>query len=107
MAAACPAASDAPPAPALSAAQLEEGRKLYLTACAPCHGAQGKSDAMRPSMPRIGDLSTPELQERLDDPATREVIAKGRDLMPGFAVVLTPEQLEAIVGHVRTLRRKR
>lgn len=83
----------------------EEGKRLYMNACANCHGPDGSASALRQMMPRIGDLTSAELHERLSDAELTELIARGRQQMPGFGQVFNAEQVEAIVAYTRTLKR--
>jgi hypothetical protein len=87
----------------------QTGREIYLYACANCHGADGKGQ----SQSRLG--FTDPLPGFTDcDFAVREpdgdwvgVAAQGgpsrgfSEMMPAFGKVLTVEQIEMAVGHIR------
>lgn len=115
---ACNEAPPAPPAPPVNAAPppvaaaanpgdptLAEGRKLFMMACANCHGPDGTGAMMRQMMPKIGDLTSAELHGRLSDADIINLATNGRDKMPAFKDSLKPEQIQQIVAYVRTLKR--
>jgi mono/diheme cytochrome c family protein len=49
------------------------------------------------------DLTAAAVQER-SDPELAAVIREGRGVMPGFGDQLNDRGIQALVGHVRTLR---
>ncbi len=91
--------------PAAGGGNLEEGKRLYLTACASCHGVNGSGELLRPMYPKLGDLGSAELQGRLDDATMTAVIAGGREMMPGFGTIYSREQLASLVAFVRALKK--
>ncbi|MBK6690148.1 MAG: cytochrome c [Deltaproteobacteria bacterium] len=97
----------APPPPAAPApgGDLADGRRFYLMACANCHGPDGTGAMMRQMMPKIGDLTSAELHNRMSDEDIFNLATNGRDKMPAFKDSLKPEQIRKVVQHVRTLKR--
>lgn len=95
-------------------ASAPPGRRLYVRWCATCHGPDGGGNGpAAPSLvPRPRDFtrglfkykSTPSDQPPTDDDLTR-VVADGlaASAMPYFRDLLTPEEIRAVVGHVKTL----
>ena len=75
--------------------QLKHGEELYLSYCSSCHGKDGKLRLQNAS-----DLSTIAMNRS----EMMEVIHNGKGVMPAFRKVLTPEEMEAIVVYVETLR---
>ena len=74
---------------------MEEGKQVYASACALCHGANGEGGI---GLPFAGtDFSTkPEyLNEHID------VLVNGRAAMPAFKAQLTPRQIAAVVTYER------
>ena len=65
----------------------DEGKKLFLMGCANCHGPDGTGAMMRAMMPKIGDLTSPELHSRMKDADITTLITTGRDKMPPFGGV--------------------
>jgi mono/diheme cytochrome c family protein len=99
------AAQDAPPAP------KRTGQQIFLETCAACHAPDGKGR----SRWRVGfDQPLPDLSDR--DFASREVaydwvgIARNggpsrgfSEIMPSFRDALTLEEIEAAVGHAKSI----
>ena len=71
--------------------------------CARCHGVDGRSQVPEGRMLRAPDLTRPALQQ-VDDAIVANVISKGRNKMPAFA--LPPKVLRGLVAHIRTLQNK-
>lgn len=92
-------AKSAPVAP--SGGTAEAGAALYDVHCVQCHGAGGRGGAM----PGAQDLSDPAWQSRQEDAALAMVIRKGRGQMPGYEGRVAPSGIDALVAHLRTLRR--
>ncbi|MFQ5575200.1 MAG: c-type cytochrome, partial [Terriglobia bacterium] len=82
----------------------ERGAELFGKQCAPCHGAEGKGDgpAAVALTPRPSDLTAQEVRQLTDDELL-ESLTKGKGAMPGFAAVLSPEELAAVLEFVRKL----
>lgn len=97
------AAAPAPAAPA--AASAVDGKRLFESACANCHGLDGSGSMMRQAMPKIGDLSSPATHARLSDDDIATTIAEGRGKMPPFKSIYQAAQIRAVVEYVRTLKR--
>ncbi|HZI81456.1 MAG TPA: PQQ-binding-like beta-propeller repeat protein [Vicinamibacterales bacterium] len=80
----------AAPAASLAAANVENGRKLFVQACAVCHGEDGKSGhGAAPSLATVKDL----------DFAMRTVTT-GRNTMPAFRDAFTAEQIRDVSAYV-------
>lgn len=74
---------------------LREGREIYRSRCASCHGSGGGGGVG----PALGDGR---VVERYPDIADEIAIVRdGRGVMPAYEGVLTAEQLEAVVGYTR------
>jgi len=83
-----------------------EGRKLYRNYCLACHGEQGRGDG--PWVSRLpdspGNLADPVIKEMTDGELFWK-ISEGRNLMPGYARTLRPQQRWHLVNYLRTLTR--
>ena len=90
----------------------ETGKELYHAACAACHGGDGSGN----SATQLGflDLAVPDFTDcdfaaREPDPDWYAVIhaggpVRGFDrMMPSFGDALEPDQIQAILDHVRTM----
>jgi cytochrome c oxidase cbb3-type subunit III len=82
-----------------------EGRRLYQSACAQCHAADGTSKNWigRFLNPSPTDFSTPQFRELLSSDAfvNRTLRAPEGTSMPSFENILSREQAEAIATYVR------
>lgn len=73
---------------------------IYVSTCAPCHGANGKGDGPMGRALRVADLSSPSWQRNVTDEDIAKVIKDGRGKMPAFN--MPPERIDAMVKKVRT-----
>jgi len=88
-----------------------DGKKLYQTYCTGCHGASGKGDGpagkILPVKP--ADHTNGKKMSQYSDEHLVAVISKGgasvgkSSQMPAWGAVLKPEQIQEIVGYIRTL----
>ena len=80
---------------ASSSAQLvSTGHSLFITNCAPCHGAQAEGD----DGPNLHKLGLP------DDVITSTVTNGVKGEMPSFAKKLKDNDLKAVVAYVHSLQ---
>jgi mono/diheme cytochrome c family protein len=86
-------------------ASPDEGKRLYFTACANCHGPDGTGAMMRQMLPKIGDLTSVEMHGRLKDEDIATLIANGRDKMPPFGSIFKGDQIKHIIAFVRTMKK--
>lgn len=84
-------------APALAA---EDGKTLYDTKCALCHGKDGVA---KPAAKGSRNFNDAAFQAEASADAIAKVTAEGKGKMPGYTAKLTPEQISAIAAHVKTL----
>ena len=110
-AAAAKAAADS----AKTAAAVQRGQHLFLSYCAMCHGDGGAGDGeaaarfARDSV-MVAKLNNSDRMDKLTPEELRKVIAEGggkthrSDLMPPWAMRLTPEQIDDLVQFVVQLR---
>lgn len=82
-----------------------QGRKLFLTYCANCHGPDGTGNLMRRAMPKIGDLTSAAVQSKLKDEDIATMITKGRGKMPGFGTSIPADQMKPLIAYVRSLKK--
>ncbi len=81
------------------------GAETYKRQCVVCHGAEGEGDgpAAAALKPRPTDLTESELVGEMSDAELLEFLAKGKGAMPGFAKILSEQELKAVVGVMRHL----
>ncbi len=88
-----------PAAPFPTEEDLEEGKRLFLSNCAPCHGPNGDGG-------KGSDLTRPHLSRASDDQAFFSIIRRG---IPGTEMPNTRHLLDRdiwqVIAYVRTLER--
>ena len=77
-----------------------EGKVLYETKCAQCHGKEGIA---KPPGKGSKNFSDPEFQTAWTEESIAQIAAEGKGKMPGYRSRLSAEQLRAVAAHVKTL----
>ncbi|MEO8466051.1 MAG: c-type cytochrome, partial [Gammaproteobacteria bacterium] len=77
------------------AADVANGQRVYEQTCVICHGEDGRG----------GHGGGAPLDKLLDAAAAMQVMGSGRNAMPPFAGVLTPEQIRDVATYVVTALR--
>ncbi len=88
-----------------------EGKKLYVTYCATCHGEGGKGDgAAGVSLPvRPADHTNGAAMNQLNDKFLVDIISKGggavgkSTFMPAWSGALNEKQIRDIVAYIRSI----
>jgi mono/diheme cytochrome c family protein len=94
-----------------SAQNVAEGKNLYASYCAACHGDQGKGDGVAArSLPvKPADHTNSAVMSQLSDAYLTDIITKGggavnkSTFMPAWGSSLNPKQVADIVAYVRSL----
>ncbi len=73
---------------------LEEGRSIWTRSCASCHGAAGGGG-------RGPQLSAGKVVDAFSYDEELQIVADGRNGMPGFSGRLSGEELDAVVRYTR------
>jgi len=68
---------------------VQAGRQVYQQTCVACHGTDGKGDHGGAPLTALRDVAT-----------TMQTVTGGRNNMPAFSVVLTPEQIRDVSAFV-------
>ena len=84
--------------PALAA---EDGAALYKSKCAMCHGADGVTKKMAEPSRNLNDAK---FQAETSKEAVAKIVTEGKGKMKGLKDKLTPEQVDAVAFHVKTLK---
>jgi mono/diheme cytochrome c family protein len=83
---------------------VEQGRTLFETYCAICHGRDGRSGGpVGKYFKKVPDLSLAEIQA-YPDGLLYSVIREGGFNMPGYAESLSAQERWAVVHFIRSLR---
>ncbi len=80
---------------------------LFKEHCAKCHGKDGRAKTFRGKLMGARNLTDEKWQAGETDEEIKEAIMKGPELMPSFEGKLTPAEIEAMVGYVRSLNQGR
>jgi len=84
----------------LLAVAAADGKVLFETKCAQCHGKDGVT---KPPGKGSKDFNDPAFQSAWSEDAIAKITADGKGKMPGYRSRLTPEQIRAVAAHVKTL----
>ncbi len=81
------------------------GQDDYDKLCISCHGLYGGGDgALASQLPvALPDLSASDYQSQHSDKELKQIIAKGKNAMPGTEDILNPEDIDNVVAFVRLL----
>ncbi len=84
--------------------ETEIGAGIYAERCLSCHGAEGAGDGGRAAFlpDRVSNLK----QSRLPEEELREVVSKGRKLMPAFGPALKKEGIQAVVAFIQGFQKR-
>ncbi len=85
------------------AADAPARSELWVSHCAKCHGLDGKAQTEEGKKKGARDLTNGKWQRTISDERMIRSITRGRDMMPAWGKVLTPEQIRELVKEVRSL----
>ena len=83
------------------AADAPDGKALYESKCAMCHGKDGVAKSTAKGAMNLND---PKFQAANDVAAIEKVIADGKGKMKGLKDKLLPAEISAVAVHVKTLK---
>jgi len=79
-----------------------EAASAFKLQCSSCHGANGAGDTSVGKTLKAADLRSPEVQKQSDSELA-QIISEGKGNMPSFKDSLNPDQIRALVAHIRKL----
>ena len=90
------------------AAHADDIAPVWTKQCKSCHGADGKGDTEMGRKSKAEDLTTASWQARMTDAKIRGAIENGvpKTKMKAYKEKLSPEQIDALVAYVRSLKAK-
>jgi len=90
-----------------TSASIAEGKNLFSTQCAMCHGAagDGKGDLAVELKMKLRDYRDPAALKGITDGELHYVLVKGKGQMPGQEGRMKETQLWNLVNYVRSLAR--
>ena len=77
-----------------------DGKVLFDTKCAQCHGKDGVA---KPPGKGSKNFNDPAFQSAWTEDAIATITSEGKGKMPGYRSKLSPEQIRAVAAHVKTL----
>lgn len=77
---------------------------LYKSKCAMCHGADGAGQTPTGKAMKVRSLASPEVQKATDTEMAK-IIADGKGKMPAYKAKLSAEEITALVGFIRGLKK--
>ncbi len=95
-----------PAEPPRDARLLGEGRRLFETICATCHGVDGSGEsvvATKMAFRRPPSFDDPRLRA-LSDGDIYRIMSTGYGFMPSYAFMMSPRDRWAVVAYVDALR---
>lgn len=105
--------AEAPVAEAPMSYELRLGKGVYQHHCQTCHGETGAGDGFNAFNvdPHPRDLSDPAFQKAKTDADLKDATQRGglgvglSAMMPPYGKTLSPDQVDQVVGYLRTLKR--
>ena len=84
--------------------QQSAGRRLYDTYCDRCHAPYSSSGRQGPGMKGVFQRQyLPMSGMPANDDRVTDIVRLGRNKMPGFAQVLSPQQISDLLAYLHTL----
>lgn len=93
-----------PGTPRIVDASEADGAAIYKSKCVSCHGADGKGETAVGKAMKLRDLGSAEVQAQSDAELV-EVTGKGKGKMPGYEKSIGADGVQAVVAHIRTMKR--
>jgi cytochrome c6 len=81
------------------------GADTFKAKCVVCHGQDGAGKTPLGERMKVRDLRSADVQKQTTEAITG-IITKGQKAMPAFGKSLTGEQIEDVVGFVRSIASK-
>ena len=94
-------------ATAAQAADADSAAEVWTAKCKSCHGGDGKAQTKIGEKEKVPDMSTADWQKGHSDADIKKIISEGSSKntkMKAYKDKLTPEQIDALVAYVRTLK---
>ena len=80
------------------------GETVFKKNCVMCHGPDGTGKTKMGQKLGAADLSSSDIQS-LSDEALAQTVRNGKGKMPSFDKTLSPDEINQVIQHVRTLRK--
>ncbi|MCX6966673.1 MAG: cytochrome c [Verrucomicrobia bacterium] len=92
---------------ALSAgvASAADTAEIWAKNCASCHAKDGSGNTMMGKKSGVGNYTDAKVQAKFTDEEAAKVISEGKEKMKPFKDKLTPEEIKALVAHIRAFKK--
>ncbi len=87
-------------------ADAAKGADVFKSKCAMCHGPDGKGQTAMGKNLKIKDLASDEDVQNMHDSELKTLIEDGKGKMKGFKGTLTTPQIDDVIQHIRSLKKK-
>lgn len=87
-----------------TAQDAPDGQAVFKKKCVMCHGADGKANTDMGRQLNALSLLSDEVR-KLSPDEMMQVVTDGKGSMPSFTDQLSPDEIAAVVGYVRTLQK--
>ena len=81
-----------------------DGADTFKAKCASCHGPTGNGNTAAGKAMKVRDLSSSEVQAQTDN-QLYDIVAKGKNKMPGFEKSLGADKCKELVAYIRKLKK--
>jgi len=82
------------------------GQTVFKAKCVMCHGADGLANTTMGRQVNAASLLSDDVK-KLSAPEMEQVVTNGKGSMPSFTDQLSPEEIKAVVGYVRSLEKSK
>lgn len=92
------------PAPGAAAADLANGKKVYLDKCARCHGNTGKGDGPKAETleKKPADYTDKKKMGEFTDAQLKKITVDGKQPMPAYQGKISDKDLDDVIAYIRT-----
>lgn len=86
------------------AADLTNGKKVYVDMCLECHGEKGKGDGPEAAdlEKKPADYTDKAKMAKFTDAELKKLTREGKKPMPAFGKKITAKDIDDVIAHIRT-----
>ena len=81
-----------------------DGASIFKAKCAMCHGPDGSGQTPMGKSLKIRDLRAADVQKQSDTELIN-IVTNGKNKMLAYKGKLSAEEIKAVVGHIRSLKK--
>lgn len=83
----------------------DSAEKNYMAKCVACHAADGSGSPVGKKL-GVHDFRSADVQ-KMSDAELSDIIAKGKNKMPGYEKSLKADEIKGLVAYIRELAKKK